>query len=41
MAKKGIIFLKFKGIQNHTISIDTQINRAFAEFKFRSLLKRS
>ena len=30
-----------KQIQNQTISIDTEINRAFVELKFRSLLRRS
>lgn len=30
-----------KQINNQTISIDTEINRAFQELKFRSLLKRS
>lgn len=30
-----------KQIQNQTISIDTELNRAFGELKFRSLLKRS
>jgi hypothetical protein len=30
-----------KQIQNQSVSIDTEINRAFRELKFRSLLKRS
>jgi len=30
-----------KQIENQTVSIDTEINRAFQELKFRSLLKRS
>ena len=30
-----------KQIQNQPVSIDTEVNRAFGELKFRSLLKRS
>ncbi len=30
-----------KQIQNQSVSIDTELNRAFGELKFRSLLKRS